>query len=98
MPLIYAMFRAFLLDKENQQLQENCLRLKQHISLLERVVRSIQIHRVEVRFVLGPNSKVWLTGSPCPLLVHDLRTTACSWLHSELWQRGFSGAHGAANL
>uniref|UniRef100_A0A8C2MDZ6 Coiled-coil domain containing 30 n=1 Tax=Cricetulus griseus TaxID=10029 RepID=A0A8C2MDZ6_CRIGR len=39
--------KAFLLDKENQQLQENCLRLKQHISLLERVVRSIQIHRVE---------------------------------------------------
>ncbi|XP_005083983.1 coiled-coil domain-containing protein 30 isoform X5 [Mesocricetus auratus] len=39
--------KAFLLDKENQQLQENCLRLKQHISLLERVIRSIHIRRAE---------------------------------------------------
>ncbi|XP_057641294.1 coiled-coil domain-containing protein 30 isoform X1 [Chionomys nivalis] len=39
--------KAFLLDKENQQLQENCLRLMQQISLLERIIRSIQIRRVE---------------------------------------------------
>ncbi|XP_051044605.1 coiled-coil domain-containing protein 30 isoform X2 [Phodopus roborovskii] len=39
--------KAFILDKENQQLQENCLRLKQHISLLERIIRSIQIRRAE---------------------------------------------------
>lgn len=56
MPLIYAMFRAFLLDKENQQLQENCLRLMQQISLLERIIRSIQIRRVEVRCALGTGS------------------------------------------
>lgn len=56
MPLIYAMFRAFLLDKENQQLQENCLRLMQQISLLERIIRSIQIRRVEVRCALRTGS------------------------------------------
>ncbi|XP_026637992.1 coiled-coil domain-containing protein 30 isoform X1 [Microtus ochrogaster] len=39
--------KAFLLDKENQQLQENCLRLMQQISLLERIIRSIQIRRAE---------------------------------------------------
>ncbi|CAO2588791.1 Coiled-coil domain-containing protein 30, partial [Lemmus lemmus] len=39
--------KAFLLDKENQQLQENCLRLMQQISLLERIIRSIQIRRTE---------------------------------------------------
>lgn len=56
MPLIYAMFRAFLLDKENQQLQENCLRLMQQISLLERIIRSIQIRRAEVRCALCTGS------------------------------------------
>ncbi|KAH0502035.1 Coiled-coil domain-containing protein 30 [Microtus ochrogaster] len=39
--------KAFLLDKENQQLQENCLRLMQQISHLERIIRSIQIRRAE---------------------------------------------------
>ncbi|KAL1776857.1 coiled-coil domain-containing protein 30 isoform X2 [Sigmodon hispidus] len=39
--------KAFLLDKENQQLQENCLRLMQQIGLLERIIRSIQIRRTE---------------------------------------------------
>ncbi|XP_075802063.1 coiled-coil domain-containing protein 30 isoform X6 [Microtus pennsylvanicus] len=39
--------KAFLLDKENQQLQENCLRLMQQISLLERIIRSIQNRRAE---------------------------------------------------
>jgi hypothetical protein len=48
-PPICAMFRASLLDKENQQLQENCLRLMQQIGLLEQIIRSIQIRREEVR-------------------------------------------------
>ncbi|XP_021490708.1 coiled-coil domain-containing protein 30 isoform X5 [Meriones unguiculatus] len=39
--------KAVLLDKENQQLQENCLRLMQQIGLLERIIRSIQIRRAE---------------------------------------------------
>ncbi|XP_063144684.1 coiled-coil domain-containing protein 30 isoform X13 [Rattus norvegicus] len=39
--------KTFLLDKENQQLQENCLRLMQQISLLEQIIRSIQIRREE---------------------------------------------------
>ncbi|XP_051027814.1 coiled-coil domain-containing protein 30 [Acomys russatus] len=39
--------KAFLLDKENQQLQENCLRLMQQIGLLERIIRSIQIRKAE---------------------------------------------------
>ncbi|XP_031234328.1 coiled-coil domain-containing protein 30 isoform X3 [Mastomys coucha] len=39
--------KASLLDKENQQLQENCLRLMQQIGLLEQIIRSIQIHREE---------------------------------------------------
>lgn len=39
--------KVFLLDKGNQQLQENCVRLMQHISLLERIIRSIQIRRTE---------------------------------------------------
>lgn len=52
MPSICAMFRTFLLDKENQQLQENCLRLMQQISLLEQIIRSIQIRREEVRCAL----------------------------------------------
>lgn len=49
MPPIRAVFRASLLDKENQQLQENCLRLMQQIGLLEQIIRSIQIHREKVR-------------------------------------------------
>ncbi|NP_083562.1 coiled-coil domain-containing protein 30 isoform a [Mus musculus] len=39
--------KASLLDKENQQLQENCLRLMQQIGLLEQIIRSIQIRREE---------------------------------------------------
>ncbi|XP_052570966.1 coiled-coil domain-containing protein 30 isoform X3 [Peromyscus californicus insignis] len=39
--------KVFLLDKGNQQLQENCVRLMQHINLLERIIRSIQIRRTE---------------------------------------------------
>ncbi|XP_059111856.1 coiled-coil domain-containing protein 30 [Peromyscus eremicus] len=39
--------KVFLLDKGNQQLQENCVRLMQHISLLERIIRSIQTRRKE---------------------------------------------------
>ncbi|XP_028742313.1 coiled-coil domain-containing protein 30 isoform X3 [Peromyscus leucopus] len=39
--------KVFLLDKGNQQLQENCVRLMQHISLLERIIRNIQIRRTE---------------------------------------------------
>nr|XP_034359442.1 coiled-coil domain-containing protein 30 isoform X3 [Arvicanthis niloticus] len=39
--------KAFLLDKENQQLQENCLRLMQQIGLLEQIIRSIQIRKEE---------------------------------------------------
>uniref|UniRef100_A0A8C5LEN2 Coiled-coil domain containing 30 n=1 Tax=Jaculus jaculus TaxID=51337 RepID=A0A8C5LEN2_JACJA len=39
--------KAFYLDKENRQLQENCFRLMQQIGLLERIIRSIQIRRTE---------------------------------------------------
>uniref|UniRef100_A0A8C9ALL3 Coiled-coil domain containing 30 n=1 Tax=Prolemur simus TaxID=1328070 RepID=A0A8C9ALL3_PROSS len=39
--------RVLFLDKENKQLQENSLRLTQHIGLLERIIRSIQIRRGE---------------------------------------------------
>ncbi|XP_028643577.1 coiled-coil domain-containing protein 30 isoform X1 [Grammomys surdaster] len=39
--------KAFLLDKENQQLQENCLRLMQQIGLLEQIIRNIQIRKEE---------------------------------------------------
>ncbi|XP_069335263.1 coiled-coil domain-containing protein 30 [Eulemur rufifrons] len=39
--------RVLFLDKENKQLQENSLRLTQHIGLLERIIRSIQICRGE---------------------------------------------------
>ncbi|XP_052033166.1 coiled-coil domain-containing protein 30 [Apodemus sylvaticus] len=39
--------KVSLLDKENQQLQENCLRLMQQIGLLEQIIRSIQIRREE---------------------------------------------------
>lgn len=52
MPPTCAMFRAFLLDKENQQLQENCLRLMQQIGLLEQIIRNIQIRKEEVRCAL----------------------------------------------
>uniref|UniRef100_A0A8C3YGS1 Coiled-coil domain containing 30 n=1 Tax=Catagonus wagneri TaxID=51154 RepID=A0A8C3YGS1_9CETA len=47
--------RVLFLDKENKQLQENSLRLTQQIDLLERIIRSIQIRRGEVRVapVLG---------------------------------------------
>nr|XP_012603922.1 coiled-coil domain-containing protein 30 isoform X5 [Microcebus murinus] len=39
--------RVLFLDKENKQLQENSLRFMQHIGLLERIIRSIQIRRGE---------------------------------------------------
>ncbi|XP_069873269.1 coiled-coil domain-containing protein 30 isoform X4 [Dipodomys merriami] len=39
--------KAFFLDKENKQLQENCLRLMQQVGLLERIIRNIQIRRGE---------------------------------------------------
>nr|XP_023417605.1 coiled-coil domain-containing protein 30 [Cavia porcellus] len=39
--------KAFFLDKENQQLQENHFRLMQQVILLERILWSIQIHRRE---------------------------------------------------
>ncbi|KAM4872861.1 coiled-coil domain-containing protein 30 [Thomomys bottae] len=39
--------KACFLDKENKQLQENCLRLMQQVGLLERIIRNIQIRRVE---------------------------------------------------
>lgn len=50
--------KTFLLDKENQQLQENCLRLMQQISLLEQIIRSIQIRREEVRCALCIGSRL----------------------------------------
>uniref|UniRef100_H0XC80 Coiled-coil domain containing 30 n=1 Tax=Otolemur garnettii TaxID=30611 RepID=H0XC80_OTOGA len=40
--------RVLFLDKENKQLQENSLRFMQHIGLLERIIRNIQIRRGEV--------------------------------------------------
>ncbi|XP_003799058.1 coiled-coil domain-containing protein 30 isoform X2 [Otolemur garnettii] len=39
--------RVLFLDKENKQLQENSLRFMQHIGLLERIIRNIQIRRGE---------------------------------------------------
>ncbi|XP_073936525.1 coiled-coil domain-containing protein 30 isoform X2 [Castor canadensis] len=39
--------KVFFLDKENKQLQENCLRLMQQIGLLERIIRNIQIRTGE---------------------------------------------------
>ncbi|XP_060062074.1 coiled-coil domain-containing protein 30 isoform X2 [Erinaceus europaeus] len=37
--------RVFILDKENKQLQENRIRLTQKVEVLERILRSIQIHK-----------------------------------------------------
>ncbi|KAL4666552.1 hypothetical protein H8959_005241, partial [Pygathrix nigripes] len=39
--------RVLYMDKENKQLQENSLRLTQQIGFLERIIRSIHIHRGE---------------------------------------------------
>ncbi|KAM6217007.1 coiled-coil domain-containing protein 30 [Rhynchocyon petersi] len=39
--------KANFLDKENRKLQENSIRLSQQISLLERIIRSLQIRRGE---------------------------------------------------
>uniref|UniRef100_A0A8C6F592 Coiled-coil domain containing 30 n=1 Tax=Monodon monoceros TaxID=40151 RepID=A0A8C6F592_MONMO len=47
--------RVLFLDKENKQLQENSLRLTQQVGLLERIIRSIQIRRGEVRLLFSPS-------------------------------------------
>uniref|UniRef100_G1PVZ8 Coiled-coil domain containing 30 n=1 Tax=Myotis lucifugus TaxID=59463 RepID=G1PVZ8_MYOLU len=44
--------RVLFLDKENKQLQENSLQLTEQVGLLERIIRSIQTCRGEVRYEL----------------------------------------------
>lgn len=51
MPLIYAILRVLVLDEENKQLQKNSLQLTQEVDLLEHIIKSIQIHRGEVRLL-----------------------------------------------
>ena len=81
MPLIYAILRVLFLDKENKQLQENRLRLTQQVGLLERIIRSIQIRRGEVRLAV-------LT------FLHLLHVAvACTWPHGGLQRRGSPAAH-----
>jgi hypothetical protein len=67
MLLIYSTLRVFFLDKENKQLQENCLRLMQQIGLLERIIRNIQIRTGEVRGALYIGSLI--VGLLCPLFI-----------------------------
>ncbi|XP_006886667.1 PREDICTED: coiled-coil domain-containing protein 30-like [Elephantulus edwardii] len=64
------------LDKENRQLQENSIRLSQQISLLERIIRSFQIHRGE-----PSSSEAWAK------VARTRRLRAADVAEGEEWRR-----------
>lgn len=97
MPLIYPILRVLFLDKENKQLQENSLQLTEQVGLLERIIRSVQICRGEVRYELPGRCLIWSLGYyGCSVLssLHLLYiVVAWTWLHGGLWYRGLLPAH-----